>query len=330
MDVTPEGSGSGSAAGVWIRRRSVQPHLSLVKTHTNVRERILRIRAAELDGLMAFVDCDQVIDDLITILRGWNINEEYGESPKNARIRLKRTRHGYRRVSQWVKTPAECREAFRTDNTDALFGVHYDLLSWYVETQRSCPCLHSAAVGFGSGLVVFPNTTKAGKTTLTVQLAMHGHQVFGDDWLPVQQPASLGVALGILPWLRLPAPAHVRNDFKRFLESRRGPSNRRWTYVNLRPEELAPQGAIAPVRGLVLLDRKVRGRARLAPVSKDRMLTELIEQNYARQLPASGIFDQLYALTEAADCFSLRYASVTDAALVLQNVFGRPGQALYT
>lgn len=301
-----------------------------MKTHTAAPERMLRIRAAELDGLIGFVDCDQVIEDLIAILRGWDINEAHGESPKRARIRLRRTPHGYRRVSPWVKTPSECREAFRTDNTDALFGVHYDLLSWYVETQRSHPCLHSAAVGFGSGLVVFPNTTQAGKTTLTVQLAMHGHQVFCDDWLPVQQPGNLGVALGILPWLRLPPPAHVRNEFKRFLESRRGPSNRRWTYVNLRAEELAPQGATAPVRGLVLLDRKVRGKARMTPVSKDRMLTELIEQNYARQLPATGIFDQLCALTEAADCFSLGYASVDEAALALQNVFGRPDQILYT
>jgi hypothetical protein len=296
-----------------------------VITQAIARERVLRIRSSELDGLMAFVDCDEVVKDLTTILRGWDIREETGQSSARPVVRLKRTRHGYQRVSPWTKTSSERHQAFRTHNTDALFGMHYDLLRWYVEdAQQTRPCLHSAAVRFGSGLVVFPNTTKAGKTTLTIRLAMAGHQVFCDDWLPIQQPGSLGVALGILPWLRLPAPADVRGDFKRFLKARRGPNNRRWTYVNLRDKELAPQGAAAPVRGLVLLDRKAGSEARLESVTKDKMLTELIEQNYARQLPAMGIFDKLHALTEAADCFSLRYASVSQATSLLQDAFGRP------
>jgi hypothetical protein len=296
-----------------------------VITQAAARERILRIRSSGLEGWIAFTDCDQVVEDITTILRGWDIFEETGKSSGRATVRLKRTRCGYRRVSPWTRTCSERHKAFRTHNTDALFGIHYDLLGWYAETQKIRPCLHSAAVKFSSGLIVFPNTTKAGKTTLTIRLAMAGHQVFCDDWLPIQQPGSFGAALGILPWLRLPVPAHVRGDFRPFLKSRRGPGNRRWMYVNLRAEELAPQGATAPVRGLVLLDRKTKGKARLASVTKDKMLSELIEQNYARQLPAMGIFDQLHALTETADCFSLRYASVDQAAAVLEDVFGPPG-----
>jgi hypothetical protein len=294
-------------------------------TRVVARERIVQIRSLDLDAcLMAFAGCDQVVTDLSTILRGWDIQEN-GSSRQPPVVRLKRTRRGYLRVSPWSKTPSRCRETFRTHDTDALFGVHYDLLRWYVETQRCRPCLHGAAVKFASGLVVFPNTTKAGKSTLAIQLAIAGHQVFCDDWLPIHEPGYLGMALGILPWLRLPVPAEVREEFRRFLKDRRGPRNRRWAYVNLRDHELSPHGATAPVSGLVLLDRRGSGPARLAPVTKDGMLAELIKQNYAQRVPAMEVFDMLHALTENAQCFSLQYASLREAATRLQQAFGGPG-----
>lgn len=284
---------------------------------------MLEVRSLDLDAcLLAFADCDQVVEDLRAILRGWRV-QEVGVDRRPAVVRLKRARNGYLRISPWSRTPSKCHEAFRKHNTDALFGVHYDLLRWYVEAERG-PCLHCAAVKFPSGLVVFPNTTKAGKSTLSIQLAIAGHQVFSDDWLSIRQPGNVGMALGILPWLRLPAPAGVRDAFRRFLKDRRGPRNRRWTYVDLRDGELAAHGARAPVHALVLLDRRQSGPARLAPVTKDRMLTELIQQNYARQVPAMEVFDSLHQLTRGADCFSLRYASVSEAAARLQKVFGGP------
>ena len=288
------------------------------------RERMLEVRSRGLDAcLLAFADCDQVVEDLRSILRGWEVHE-VGAECGPAVVRLKRARDGYLRISPWSRTPSKCHESFRTHNTDALFGVHYDLLRWYVEAERG-PCLHCAAVRFGSGLVVFPNTSKAGKSTLAIRLAIAGHQIFGDDWLAIRNPGNLGMALGILPWLRLPAPAGVREAFRHFLKDRKGPRNRRWTYVDLRDGELAPHGATAPVRALVLLNRRDRGPARLDPVTKDKMLIELVQQNYARQVPAMNVLDTLHALTQRAECVSLRYASVTEAADLLQRVFGGPG-----
>jgi hypothetical protein len=285
-------------------------------------ERILRVRSLDLDDCMlAFAGCDAVVEDLRTILRGWDVREvDAGRG--DAVVRLRRTRKGYLRVSPWSRTPEKCREAFRTHNTDALFGVHYDLLRWYVDAQRTRPCLHSAAVRFGSGLVVFPNTTKAGKSTLAVQLAISGHQVFSDDWLPIVQPGNRGLALGILPWLRLPAPAAARDEFKAFLKDRHGPRNRRWTYVGLLDDELAGHGSLAPISGLVLLERQAQGPARLAPVTKDRMLTELILQNYAQQVPCAEVFDALHALVDGVGGYRLTYASLPDAVRELQGAFG--------
>jgi hypothetical protein len=310
------------AAGECLRQPAFPMASNPVMTRPMPRERLLRIGTDGISLSIAIAGCGEVAKGLAGILRGWDIREETREPSERAIVRLRRTQDGYRRVSPWVKTPSESREAFRTHHSDALFGVHYDLLSWYLQAQRSRPCLHSAAVCFRCGLVVFPNTTRAGKTTLTIQLAIQGHQIFGDDWLPIQD--NVGVALGILPWLRLPAPVDVREDFKRFMKSRRGPANRRWLYVNLRDDELAIHGATAPVRGLVLLERRAGGGAHLVPIAKDKMLSELIAQNYARQLPATDIFDQLYALTQAANCYSLEYSSVREAAALLQDVFGRP------
>jgi hypothetical protein len=177
-------------------------------------------------------------------------------------------------------------------------------------------------VRFDSGLVAFPNTTRAGKSTLTIQLALEGHQVFTDDWLPISQPGNLGIALGILPWLRLPAPVEVREQFRGFLAARRGPRNRRWAYVDLQREELASSGQTLPVRALVLLERVARGAASLRPVASDRMLSELIRQNYARQVPSEQVFDSLHALAAGAECLSMRYASVRDATKLLRREFG--------
>lgn len=275
---------------------------------------------------MAFTGCDEVVEDLLTILRGWDVQESTLDASGPAILRLKRTRRGFQRVSSWLHVPSECRAALRSHKTDALFGIHYDLLKWYVEAQQARPCLHCAAVEFGSGLVVFPNTTRAGKTTLAIQLARVGHRIFCDDWLPIEQPGNLGVALGILPWLRLPAPRNVRDDFRAFLKPRRGPGNRRWTYVDLQAGELAPRGATAAICGLVLLDRKTKGKARLEAVAKDRMLTELIEQNYARQLPAMDVFDKLHQLIQTAECFRLRYADVRQAGAVLRSAFDPPAR----
>jgi hypothetical protein len=273
--------------------------------------------------MLAFAGCDPVVEDLHTILRGWEVREvDAGRG--EALVRLTRTRKGYLRVSPWSRTPTKCREAFRTHNTDALFGVHYDLLRWYVDAQRSRPCLHSAAVRFESGLVVFPNTTKAGKSTLAIRLAIAGHQVFSDDWLPIVQPGNRGLALGILPWLRLPAPAAAREEFRAFLKDRRGPRNRRWIYVDLQDDELACHGSLAPISGLVLLERQARGPARLAPVTKDRMLSELILQNYAQQVPCAEVFDALHALADGVGGYCLTYASLPDAVRELQYAFGGP------
>jgi hypothetical protein len=286
---------------------------------------VFRVVSPDLGGCMTFTGCDEVVPDLRSILRGWDIRETTPSAAAcRAVLRLQRTRRGFRRVSLWVNTPAECRNAMRSREADALFGVHYDLLTWFVATQRARPCLHCAAVEFACGLVAFPNTTKAGKTTLALDLARQGHRIFCDDWLPVEQPGNLGVALGILPWLRLPVPKPLQNDFEPFLEYRRGPGNQRWMYVDLTRDELAPRGATMPVRRLVLLDRRKKGKARLAKVGKDRMLSELIEQNYARQLPALSAFEDLHGLVRSAECHVLRYSCVHQASAVLRRAFGVP------
>ncbi len=283
-------------------------------------QRIWRIRAVDGDAcVLALAGCEQVAEDLRTILRGWHV-EETDALLEPALIRLKRTANGYLRISPWSRTPSKCRATFRTHHTDALFGVHYDLLSWYAAAQRDRPCLHGAAVSFRRGLVVFPNTTRAGKTTLTIQLAIAGQQVFCDDWLPIQASGK-AIALGILPWLRLPVPRGVRDDFARFLKVRQGPRNRHWTYVNLLDHELAPHGATAAVDALVLLDRVANAPPRLGPIAKDRMLAELITQNYARQVPAADIFEALHALTHKAECYRLRYGCVREAAAHVQRAF---------
>ena len=47
-------------------------------------------------------------------------------------------------------------------------------------------CLHAAAVAFSGRLIIFPNTRRAGKSTVTAALARLGHRAYTDDFLPVR------------------------------------------------------------------------------------------------------------------------------------------------
>lgn len=265
---------------------------------------------------VALIDCDELALDIADILRDWPFKDSVGSAAEPV-ITVNKTEKGYRRGSPWLSKPAVYRH-----RVDAVCDFIVDLVNGYIADDPQLLCLHCAAVEFERGLVVFPNPYKAGKSTLSVHLAATGARLFADDVLPIRSPGNRGVALGILPRLRLPLPDDAGERFLGFVRERSGAKSKKFLYLNLKKKELAPFGTSAPIRGVVLLRREQTENPVLIPVSKGDAMKETIRRNFARKAPALDIFDRLQSVVEKAECFDLRYQTAEQAADLLRNTFG--------
>ncbi len=285
------------------------------------------VRLVTLKGIstpVKFDGCDELIDGLGTVLRGWEIQDVPTTQPARAQIRVTRTVRGYRRVSSRFNTPSRARKKIRRTTVAGLCGLHCELIDWHVDANEGMLCLHCAAAKFGDGLVLFPTTFRTGKSTLSTYMAAAGHRVFCDDVLPIDPDTDAGVAPGIVPRIRLPLPDNMGVKMRQYLASRSGPANHKYMYVNLNAQELAPLGEQAPIRGIVMLQRRARGKASLLPVSKHLVLEEVIAQNIARKVGALELLDTLHRVVENAQCYTLRYSRGGPAVKALQAVFNHP------
>ena len=229
-------------------------------------------------------------------------------------ITVRRIADGFRIGSPWLEQIAE-------DDTavGATCCMLVDLIRAYVEGDPSLLCFHCAAVEIDGRLAMFPNTVRAGKSTLVARLAAEGLRIFADDALPVGLGTRAeGIALGIAPRLRLPLPRRTSADFRAFIESHAGPSDRRYRYLSLPPTLLAGYGSTAPLGAVVLLQRKPSGRAHLAPTRRGQGLQHLIAQNFAPGGTSIAAVDRLHALVARLPCFTLSYSDVDEAAVLLR------------
>ncbi len=285
------------------------------------------MRLVALKGVatpVKFDGCDELIEGLGKVLRGWEIQDVSALQPARPKIRVTKTKRGYRRVSSRFNTPSLVRKKIRRTTVAGLCGLHCELIDWHVEENEGMLCLHCAAAMFGDGLVLFPTTFRTGKSTLSTYMAAAGHRIFCDDVLPIEPLTHAGVAPGIVPRIRLPLPANMGVKMRRYLASRLGPANHKYMYVDLNTAELAPLGEHAPIRGIVMLQRRARGKAQLLPVSKQMVLEEVIAQNFARQVTAFDLLDTLHSVVDSADCYTLRYSRGAPAVTALESVFGAP------
>jgi hypothetical protein len=211
--------------------------------------------------------------------------------------------------------------AYDTTAVGAACCLSIDLVRAFVDEDPSLLCLHCAAIEIAGKLIVFPNSVRAGKSTLVARLASLGLRVFADDALPIGGPREYGMALGIAPRLRWPLPRETSEDFCAFVAKSGGPRDRRYRYLALAPELLAPHGLRAPIGAIVMLDRRRTGDAALLPVARGACLQQLLEQNFASGAEPVATLDRLRTLLDHAGCFSLTYSDVEVAARVIRDRF---------
>jgi len=272
---------------------------------------------------IAFTGCGDVVEGVKAILRGWNIRELPQSSTLSLHAYITRTKSGrFLWRSEQMPRPALWNSDPPTTAMNVIRDVHDVFFDWFLKEHPGHLCLHAAAVHLGDGVVCFPSVHRAGKSTLSVALAASGQVVYCDDVLPIEPNNNHAKALGIAPILRRPLPTSVGGAFRDFVATRKGPRNRDWVYVRLGEDEIAPFGETAPIKVLVLLDRKDRGRARLEPLNKSEALKELILQNFADQVPSVEILDRLLQITRRALCCRLQFARPADAAKLLSESYG--------
>ncbi len=194
-------------------------------------------------------------------------------------------------------------------------------MAW--ERLRSDPallCLHAAAVAFSGRLIIFPNTRRAGKSTMTAALAQLGHRIYSDDFLPVhvdaQSQTFLGIANGVAPRIRLPLPDSFSDTFHNWVQQDPGPSNKQYKY--LCRATIASGGEKMPLGAMVVLDRQSDPVApSLEAIPRSDALTSLITQNFARTQLSGEILKSMDALTRHLPVYRLTYHCGEQAAQFL-------------
>ena len=279
---------------------------------------MVAVQSLYFDGISLPVSVDGC-EDLLAVLGGIMPGWPFRAAPTGAPavMTLEETKGGYRRTSPWLTKPKVLR-----DPVAAACDFIVDLTKAFIADDAGLLCLHCAAVEIGTGLVVFPSTYRAGKSTIAVHLAAAGATVFSDDVMPLSAPGGRGLALGILPRLRLPFPSDAGARFNDFTAARPGPASRRYRYVALEePGELAPFRSSAAIKGVVLLERREGTDLDLQPVRDSEVMNAAILRNFARDVPAIDIFDRLHSVVRNSRCFKMTYGSGKDAADALIREF---------
>lgn len=270
------------------------------------------------DGItrpIALEGCEDLRGCLTSVLRGWRF-EEVASTGTGPVITIRKRNEKYR-----LQTPSLGPPLDQASEVGAVCAFVADLVQVYIAEQSSLLCLHCGAAAFAGRLAIFPNSYRAGKSTLLARLAAAGIPIFADDVLPVAHASGDAIALGVAPRLRLPLPSNASGSFRRFVQAHRGPSDDRYLYLDLPTAVLPRHGSRMPVAACVLLDRRCSGTAQLVPTVKSLGLQRLILQNFARAVPVNKIAGCLRSLVSRVPCFTLRYCDLEDAAGLLLDAF---------
>lgn len=186
--------------------------------------------------------------------------------------------------------------------------------------------LHCGSVEIDGRLVLFPESSKAGKSTLTVAFAAAGYRVFGDDVLGLTAQGE-GVAMGIAPRLRLPLPDSFSARFIDYAEQHAGPQDERYRFVIPPDNGLAHLDDACPVGAIVLLERDADiMQPEVVTLPPGEGLLQLLCQNFAHDTPDDVLLERLLPLMQRVPCLLLRYSEPLAGAECLAGAVQKPAR----
>lgn len=270
-----------------------------------------------LSGPVALAGDPALVDGLSACLKGWTPTATHlKRSPRKVLAAVTKTGRGrYRLRSRFIDRPAG-----GLPLASAVCGLVADMAQDWAETQPGAIGLHCGAVRMGQNLLLLTGPARAGKSTLITRLAAEpGVSLFCDDVLPVTAQGR-GVALGIAPRLRLPAPEG--SDVLQGLVRDAGIlSDNRYGYVAV-PDQAA-HGAQAGIGAILLLDRREGATASLHTLDPGEALSALLLQAITDFHSAEDAFARTKALTEGRPCLRLVYSDLEQATRLVLRIFGR-------
>ncbi|MCL7744151.1 PqqD family protein [Guyparkeria hydrothermalis] len=258
--------------------------------------------------------CPEFPSLLETALPGWRMTVIEGEGPAPD-IRIAGDAPACRQIS-----PNYPQGVTHESPVAAVCSVTADLVERYLSLHPDLVGLHCASVEINGRLVLFPETHRAGKSTLVAALAGGGLRVFGDDVL-VLEDGGRGMALGISPRLRLPLPTPPAVDvaLHNYTAAHAAAEDHRYRYLNLPEGQLARHGESLPLGAVVLLERDEQlGKPELVPLAPGEGLTRLLRQHFAHDLPSEALMERFLPLMRSLPCRLLRYPEPLAAARCLR------------
>ncbi|MDF3072731.1 MAG: hypothetical protein K0S54_398 [Alphaproteobacteria bacterium] len=201
------------------------------------------------------------------------------------------------------------------------------LIRLAMEQLGAFAMLHAGSALIDGRLVAFPGRSKAGKSTLALQLALRGHLLGGDDRMlvgPLGGGAAVdGVLLGLNARMRLPVDARAGGRFISYVEERRleAPGlSPQLAFIAPRPQEMAPFGQRAALAALIVPVRGEEGGVALEPASFSDIMRLLLEEFYAPHWTAAELTQVARALAQAVPGFVLRFDDSAQAAAALERL----------
>lgn len=277
--------------------------------------RVLDLGFEGLGAVLRLNDVPEMHSLLGEVTPGWRSFPQTARGPGPA-IRLahdaRGAGQGYRQHSPelphglHLPTPVAAACSLVADLVGAFFTRHPDLIG-----------LHCGSVEVAGRLVLFPESHRAGKSTLSAALAAAGQRVFGDDVLALT-PQGEGMALGIAPRLRLPLPLGLDPRLHDFAERHAGPEDERYRYLALPEPLLARHGERRPLGAIVLIERDhTLAAPELVELAPGEGVLQLLCQNFAHKQPSETLMARFLPLMASLPCLLLRYAEPLAAARCL-------------
>lgn len=274
------------------------------------------IQFTGLSRPVQLTNCQHLIDHFPLIFGDWRYHPQ-SAAEQAPIITISLDQDGeYRLHAEWRENSSSY-----DDEVDTLCALVARLVKARALEDRKFLCLHGAAAEIGGQLIIFPNRYRAGKSVLSACLAAAGYRLYADDILPLSLQTGEGIAPGIAPRLRAPYPQNLSAKTREFIESRAALKGKRYHYLDLRQDMLAPRGSRAPIGAFVFLDRSETAPAELEPVSESEVLRQVVWQNFAREVDAPSILTRLGQVVGRSGGYRMRYDRAEDAVQLLEQTF---------
>ena len=259
-----------------------------------------------------------VVAALTEAMPGWPITVQAATGPVPVRY-IYRDAEGL-----WQGSVNEPNEFHLPSPASAACSLVGELVSQRLLNEPDLLGLHCASVEINGRLVLFPENSKAGKSTLSVAFAAAGYRVFGDDVLGLT-PQGQGVAMGVAPRLRLPLPDSFSAEFVAYSQRHAGPEDDRYRFVLPGVNGLARFNDQSPVGAIVLLERDPQTlEPEVVTLPPAEGLLQLLCQNFARQTSDATLLTRLLPLMQTVPCLLLRYSEPLAGARYLANFIKDP------